>query len=119
MNAREQLGRDGEQRAADYLRERGWEILDRNWRSPRGELDIVARDPDGVVVFCEVKTRSSTAYGQPAEAVTRDKLRCLRRAACDWLRVRAPHCYDVRFDVLTVSARDSGVASVEHLLAVF
>ncbi len=68
MRAKDAVGQYGERVAAQHLIDSGLEILDRNWRCRDGELDIVARDGD-VIVFCEVKTRSSTAYGDPAEAV--------------------------------------------------
>jgi putative endonuclease len=61
----------GEDLAARYLESRGLVVLDRNWRCPEGELDLVATDRRRLIV-CEVKTRSSTAFGHPAEAVTDD-----------------------------------------------
>ena len=67
------LGDYGERLACRYLAGRGFTILDRNWRCARGELDIVARDGDALVV-CEVKTRSDEGFGAPFEAVTRRKL---------------------------------------------
>ena len=83
----------------------------RNWRSRQGEIDLIARR-DGLIAFCEVKTRSSTAFGEPFEAVTRSKQLRLRRLAAEWLRsghrgVR----YDLRFDVASV--RGSSVDVIE------
>ena len=83
------VGRLGEQAAARYLEERGYRILDRNWRSPepeqRGELDLVLRHRR-VLVICEVKTRTGAALAHPAEAVTPEKAARLRRLAVLWLR---------------------------------
>ena len=100
---RQRLGRRGEDLAASWYVERGYEVLARNWRCAQGELDlVVARGP--VVVFSEVKARSSDRFGVPAEAVTGAKQARIRRLAARWLaqaglrRRRA-----VRFDVAAVS----------------
>src|SRR3954451_15768526 len=84
MRAKDILGRRGEQAAADHLTELGWQILDRNWRCREGELDIVARDGTELV-FVEVKTRSSLAFGAPAEAVDRVKAARIRQLALRWI----------------------------------
>src|SRR5262249_60484238 len=76
--------RRGEQLAVEYLERAGLRILDRNWRCAEGEIDIVAAERQ-VLVICEVKTRSSTQYGSPFEAITRGKRARLRRLAVRWL----------------------------------
>ena len=77
-------------------------MVARNWRSKQGEIDLVARR-DGLLVFCEVKTRTSTAFGEPFEAVTRSKQMRLRRLAAEWLRAGAGgRRYELRFDVASV-----------------
>lgn len=78
------LGRYGEDAAARWLAERGYEIVDRNWRSPDGELDLVARHA-GWWVGVEVKTRSGLAYGDPLEAISRRKLLRLHRLTAAWV----------------------------------
>ncbi len=80
-------------------------MLARNWRSRQGEIDLVARRAE-LVVFCEVKTRTSSAFGEPFEAVTRAKQMRLRRLAAEWLR-SVPHRarYELRFDVASVRGR--------------
>lgn len=119
MPAKDAVGAYGERVAAAALMESGMEILDRNWRCPRGELDIVAHDPaTGEVVFVEVKTRRSTRYGHPAEAVAGAKLRRLRQLAALWLREHRPAAAGVRIDVVAVRPRPAGAAHVEHLRAV-
>src|SRR5690349_14807630 len=92
MRVKDAVGRFGEDTAVRCLTDAGLTVLDRNWRPPRlpgsdvrGELDIVARDGDEIVIV-EVKTRSGLGFGAPAEAVTRDKVRRLRRLAAAWLR---------------------------------
>jgi putative endonuclease len=84
MRAKDELGKSGEQVAAEYLESRGFRILDRNWRSADGEIDIVAVERQ-VLVVCEVKSRSSVRYGSPLEAVSRAKRGRLRRLAVQWL----------------------------------
>jgi putative endonuclease len=98
-------GRRGEDLAAAWYLARGYEILDRNWRVAGGELDIVAAS-DGVLVFCEVKARSSDRFGTPAEAVGPLKQRRLRELATRYLAAwpserRRPG--RIRFDVAAVS----------------
>jgi putative endonuclease len=76
-------------------------VVARNWRSRSGEIDLIARR-GRLLVVCEVKTRSSTAYGSPAEAVTPVKRRRLRRLAAEWLAASGTRGVDVRFDVAAV-----------------
>ena len=111
------LGSYGERMAARYLRDRGLEILACNWRCAVGEVDIVARDGDCLVV-CEVKTRRSTTFGSPIEAVTRQKLARLRRLAAVWLADHEGHYADVRVDVIGVLRPRRGACQIEHLVAV-
>jgi putative endonuclease len=110
MQAKDTLGRQGEQAAADHLTRLGWQILDRNWRCREGELDIVARDGTELVV-CEVKTRSSIAFGTPVEAVTPVKAARLRRLAGRWLAT-------ARIDVIGLVADGPGRFTVDHLKGV-
>jgi putative endonuclease len=98
---RQALGRSGEEQAARWYEARGYRVLDRNWRCRDGEIDLVlARDR--WVVFCEVKTRSSLAFGHPAEAVGWRKQQRLRHLGARWLREHKVRAVDVRFDVAAV-----------------
>lgn len=111
------LGAWGEDVAERHIERLGWTVLDRNWRCPRGELDLVARQHDGTVVFVEVKTRSGRGYGSPLEAVTVAKIAKLHEMAQWWLRehqVRAPR---VRIDVIGV-VREAGGVDVDHVRGV-
>ena len=79
----------------------GYQVLERNWRCPSGEIDLIL-ERGGLVVFSEVKTRSSTAFGWPAEAVDRRRQARLRAAAATWIRSTGAHPTEVRFDVVSV-----------------
>ena len=98
-SSRAALGRYGEDLAADRYRATGGQVLDRNWRCREGELDLVVGD-GRKFVFCEVKTRTTDAFGAPVEAVTRTKQMRLRRWAARWLEDEAPvRPREIRFDV--------------------
>lgn len=114
------LGAWGEQLAADHLVASGLEVLDRNWTCAEGELDLVAREGDGTVVFVEVKTRSGVGFGVPAEAVGRSKARKLRTLACRWLlENRPPGTTELRFDVIGVVRLPGSPPEITHLRAAF
>ncbi|HUP86396.1 MAG TPA: YraN family protein [Acidimicrobiales bacterium] len=101
-DARRALGTKGEDAAAAWYAKQGYEIVARNWRCRDGELDLIVR-AGRTYVFCEVKTRTSTAFGAPVEAVTRDKQMRIRRLAARWLQDGAPGpAKDIRFDVASV-----------------
>lgn len=108
------LGRYGEDVAARTLTERGMRVIARNWRGPSGEIDLVLRD-GGVLVVCEVKTRTSADLGHPLEAVDVTKARRLRRLAAEWMVAHDVHPADVRIDLVGVLQSGRGAAQVEHL----
>jgi len=112
------LGRFGEDLAVRHLEAAGLEILDRNWRCAEGEIDIVAAE-GGTLVVCEVKTRTGTAFGDPAEAVVGGKATRLRRLALRYLAERGIGWQDLRFDVVTVVRRSDGDPVVRHLRGAF
>jgi putative endonuclease len=105
---RRALGARGEALAARWYEARGYTVVSRNWRCREGEIDLVlARGR--TLVFCEVKTRSSDAYGSPAEAVTRTKQLRLRRLGMRWLDEHDTNPGGVRFDVACVVGNDVDV----------
>lgn len=119
------LGRRGEDAAVSSLLARGWQILARNWRCTEGEVDIIAKDPDGELVFVEVKTRSASKPGVvqdheiiPEEAV--DEAKRARYARCASLFLRsAPYFDRVRFDVIGITATKPGWAHLHHIGGAF
>jgi putative endonuclease len=118
MAAKDVLGRRGEDLAAQYLERQGLVVLSRNWRCRHGELDLVATD-SGRLVVCEVKTRSSTRFGVPAEAVDRRKAARIRLITRAWLAAHQVRWCEVRFDVLAVVAEPGAPATVQHYEAAF
>jgi putative endonuclease len=115
--AKDVLGKYGEDLAARHFIGAGFTIVERNWRCEVGEIDIVARDGDTLVV-AEVKTRRSTAFGSPAEAITARKAGKLRELALAWLRDHPERGRPVRFDVVAVLVPKYGVPQLEHLRGV-
>lgn len=119
--ARNALGRYGEDAAVRYLIAEEMQILDRNWRcterSNPGEIDVVARDGDALVI-CEVKTRRGQRFGSPLEAVTPLKVARLRRLAAAWIAVHDMHPAVIRLDVVGVTRPMSGPAVIDHVRGV-
>jgi putative endonuclease len=119
---RRQLGDTGEQLAAEHLTRRGFQILDRNFRTRWGELDIVACD-GRTIVFCEVKTRVTSRAGRdPLESVHPRKRAQVRRMAGRWLAERndRPRANDLRFDAIGITlGTDGRLLRLDHLEAAF
>jgi putative endonuclease len=115
---RQAVGAYGERVAARHLQDLGLVVLDRNWRCPEGELDLVLRDGDELV-FCEVKTRRGESFGPPAEAVTPEKVRRVRRLARLWLSQAGVRPHAMRFDVVEVLPQRRGGPLVTHIRGAF
>ncbi len=118
MLAKDLLGRRGEDAAAQYLAARGYQILARNWRRGRAEIDAIVVSPDEqTLIFVEVKTRSTDFYGFPELAVTARKMELLNEGAeaymeeLGWVR-------DVRFDILSLTVDGAGF-KVYHIKDAF
>lgn len=125
--AKAAVGAYGEQLVSDRLVEQGWQVLERNWRSRSrdcpGELDVIALDPDGVLVVVEVRTRRGDACGTALESVTPLKLRRLRRLFGVWWSAqpggtRVRHAGGARIDVVAVQLRPHGPARLTHVRGV-
>lgn len=100
---RRRVGIAGEDLAAAWYVEQGYEIVDRNWRCRSGEIDLVVRRGP-TTVFCEVKSRSSLAFGSPLEAIDHRKRQRLRRLAAQWIDASPTRAGEIRFDVAAVLA---------------
>ena len=107
-------GELGERTAKTHLRRLGLKFLTANFRSARGEIDLVFRDAD-CLVFVEVKARSSEAWGRPAAAVNARKRRLLSQTALDYLRLLKNPPVKIRFDIVEVLLQESRVREVRHL----
>jgi len=114
MHAKDALGRYGEDLATEYLESLGLVVLDRNWRCDVGELDVVARDGQTLIV-CEVKTRRSERFGAPVEAVSPRKMRRMRILAIRWLDEHEVHAPEIRFDVVGILQPVSGRPVLTHI----
>lgn len=114
---RSALGAYGEALAARYLVEQGMSVLDRNWRCDQGEIDLILRD-GRVLVVCEVKARSTLAFGSPLEGVTEPKLARLRRLAARWLAAHDIRPDEVRIDIVGVLVPRTGQARIDHVRGV-
>lgn len=119
MRVKDAVGRFGEDLAARHLQASGFALLARNWRCPRGELDIIAAD-GSTLVFIEVKTRSRPGFGGPEEAVTPAKLQRLRRLAACWLAEQPGQQSwpEVRFDVIAIVRLTKTGPKLQHLRGV-
>ncbi|MDE0546909.1 YraN family protein [Microbacterium sp. C7(2022)] len=113
------LGRAGEDRAAQYFVQQGYQVLDRNWRCSSGELDLIVRRGDEVV-FVEVKTRTSEGFGHPFEALDVRKRARLWRVSMAWIAAHrdAVQGCRTRVDAIGLVGADPSTAVVEHLVDV-
>jgi putative endonuclease len=117
MAQKDVLGRAGEDRAAAHLEKRGWQLVERNWRSHQGELDIVALDGEDLVVV-EVKTRRGVGFGHPLEAIDARKRARLWHLAMAWA-VDHPDVArgrEIRLDAVAVIGADIATARIEHVV---
>lgn len=112
------LGAYGEDVAAAYLREQGYTLIERNFRCPLGEIDIIAKKRHDLI-FVEVKTRRSTLYGLPQDAVGMQKQRQIIRSAQWYLKNPAVARFHPRFDVIAILARPGQAAEINHIQDAF
>ena len=109
------LGQWGEEVAADYLRRKGYTIVERNWKSGHRDLDIIAWDEDSqTLIFVEVKTRRNRMFTDPEQAVDYQKTYHLRQAANHYIKYRRLNC-NLRFDVVTVVGTPETAPEINHI----
>ncbi|MDD5291790.1 MAG: YraN family protein [Candidatus Omnitrophica bacterium] len=113
-----ELGKEGEEKAANFLRKKGYGILERNYKNKIGEIDIIAKDKD-TICFIEVKARTSLKFGLPEEAVTFSKQKKLNRIALGYLKhynlLEAP----ARFDIVSVMFNSDNKAQISLIKDAF
>ena len=101
LSSTKEKGKEGEEKAVALLVEKGFEIIERNYRYGKGEIDIVARDKD-FLVFVEVKSRESLEYGKPEEAITKRKMSQIRKITEAYLAEKNITDENIRFDVVAI-----------------
>ena len=115
---KQRTGAFGEETTVTFIKARGDEILDRNWRIREGEIDIVSLGLDGIFHFIEVKTRSSLAFGHPLESINREKAHRMQRLALGWLATHGCLGCDYTIDVVAILIASDGTHSLEYRGAV-
>ena len=109
------LGKWGEDTAAEYLMRKGYTIMERDWQSGHRDLDIIALTEDGeVCVFVEVKTRRNQQFMEPVNAVDYQKIRNLQKAANHYVKYRHIDC-DIRFDIISIVGTPDTEPVIEHI----
>jgi putative endonuclease len=110
------LGKEGEAAAVRFLKKKGFRIVETNYRTPVGEIDIIAKDKN-VLVFIEVKTRADKTFGYPFEAVNARKREKIRKVALSFMK-KYRREFPARFDVLSIIMKD-GKKHIEHISDAF
>lgn len=110
---KQELGRWGESQAAEFLTRKGYQVLERNLRTPYGEIDLIASQ-EGALVFVEVKTRTTQKFGLPEEAITPQKLEHMIESAQHYLQERPEPEVDWRVDVIAIQRQADGEADIVH-----
>ena len=119
MARHNELGKWGEQYAADYLQSIGYDIIERDWRIGHRDIDIIARTGDGTtVVFVEVKTRTSDVVTKPNDAVDIKKIRNIGYAANNYIKTKGI-VDEVRFDIISIIGNNKENAQLEHIIEAF
>jgi len=111
------LGINGENLAVTFLKEKGYRIITRNYKSCIGEIDIIAQDGN-TIVFIEVKTRAAELFGQPFEAVNKKKQHKMKNVALLYMKKYGRN-FPARFDVVSIFYRANGMKEIEHIIDAF
>jgi putative endonuclease len=113
------FGKDGEEIAIKLLEEKGFLIIERNYTFGKGEIDIIAEDPDGYLVFTEVKFRGTPAYGEPEYAITKSKQNQIKRIAAGYLYEKDIVDQICRFDVVCIKQFQGEEEEITHYIDAF
>lgn len=118
MAAHNDLGKWGEDVAAEFLASKGYTILERDWKDGHRDIDIIARTADETIVFVEVKTRTFDAIAKPEDAITKQKIKSIGKAANAY--VKAYQLWnELRFDVITIIGNRKENAQINHIADAF
>ncbi|MEM9548518.1 MAG: YraN family protein [Bacteroidota bacterium] len=117
MAKHNEIGKKGEEIALEFIRKKGYIILEKNWRHRKAEIDIIAKLKD-VLIFIEVKTRSSDYYGRPETFVDAKKQQLISDTASVYME-KIGHDWEVRFDIISVLFHNEAYQSVEHFQDAF
>ncbi|MBF0432888.1 MAG: YraN family protein [Fibrobacteria bacterium] len=112
------FGAYGEKKAREYLLARGYYLREKNFRIPHGEIDIIMEDPDGVIVFVEVKSDRTGSAGLPESWVTPKKIRKIQKTAMVYCATNGLNNHDMRFDVVSVIAINNDL-NITHIKNAF
>ncbi|APB71492.1 YraN family protein [Paenibacillus polymyxa] len=115
---RKAKGAMGEEAAALFLENLGYRIIERNWRCRSGEIDLIAKQ-EHILVFIEVRSRSSSKYGTPAESVTARKIAQVRQTAAVYLHMNGIGEAPIRFDMISAQLIDEKAVVTDHLIGAF
>ena len=113
MAAHNELGKWGEDLAADYLQRKGYTIIERDWKSGKRDLDIIAQDGN-VIVFVEVKTRRNRLYGEPEESIDYHKLQNLQQAISHYVKFKHIR-QEIRFDIISIVGTVGTDPDIQHI----
>ena len=114
MAAHNELGKWGEDLAVAYLQEKGYQLIERDWKSGRRDIDIIAKDETGAIVFVEVKTRRSRVFGEPEEAIDYRKMQSLQQAINHYIKYRRINS-SVRFDIISIVGTIGSEPEINHI----
>lgn len=117
MGKHNELGKKGEEIAADFLVKKGYQLLETNWRHRKAEIDIIAK-LDDVLIFIEVKSRSNSFFGRPESFVDAKKQQLIADAASVYME-EVGHEWEVRFDIISVLFHNEVYQSVDHFKDAF
>jgi len=112
------IGDRGEEYALAYLERNGYQVLEKNWRHKKAELDIISTSPEGLLVFVEVKTRSTNSGPTPAEKVNRKKEKMIIKGALAYIDL-FNYESEIRFDIIAIQIKSADSYSIEHFKDAF
>lgn len=120
MTDKKKIGNKGEELAADLLTKKNYNIIDKNYRFGKGEIDIICEDPENKnLVFVEVKSRTNLNFGDPIYALTKRKMAQLRKIADAYLYEKKIDNIDCRFDVVTILYKLKEKPEIKHYINAF